>query len=134
MFSEKLNKRDIPYVISDEVISLNNGVGASYLKHDNIRLKSLEIWTGANKSGTNVMNYTTEIPNDAPWSIFLKVYGSMDLKCVYVTYETYGDQVEAKDINELQNSIMDISNKFKTHENDLNCHIENKEVDGGIFA
>lgn len=134
MFSEKLNKRDISYVIQDEKIFLDNGVGATYLNHDNVTIKSLEIWTEANKSGEKVLNYTTEIPKEAPWSIFIKVYSSNEKNYVYATYETAGDQVEAKDINDLQNAVVDISNKLKGHEGDLKCHIENKEIDGGNFV
>lgn len=132
MFVNKLNKRDIPYVISDEALSTEYGKGAKYLDHDNVKLDSLEIWSGTNKTGTKILTYFIDIPAETPWSVFIKVFS--EFKTVYITYETYGDQVEAGDINMLQNSFSQLKSLLDIHEADLTSHIEDSKIDGGSFV
>ncbi|MCW2277724.1 hypothetical protein [Heliophilum fasciatum] len=103
----RLNKTNNPVVISDEIILLSGGSGAQHLDHDNVKHSTLEIWSGPNKTGSRVMAYILTNPEATPWRTHVQVYASAQL--VYVTYETYGDQVEAEDINALQDAIRSLS-------------------------
>lgn len=103
IFVEKLNKKqDDVYAIEEELI-VSDGVWEGYLAHDNINNKSLHIYTGPGFTGQKITNYFLSISQDAPWKRYLKVFA--DTPKVYVTYETPGDQVEAEDVNRLQDSL-----------------------------
>lgn len=100
MFVEKLNKKQQGvYVIEEEKIILD-GVWEGYLGHDNVNTQSISIYTGSKLTGDSVDNYFVSTPSETPWKTSLKVFSGKDK--VYVTYETSGDQVEADDINLLQ--------------------------------
>ena len=60
-FIAKLNKREAPYVISDEVFVLTDGKGEGILAHDNINEKTLEIFTQPQRQGTKILNYTIAV-------------------------------------------------------------------------
>lgn len=129
-FIEKLNKRDEGYVIEEE-INVSNGVFEGILSHDNIKDSSVVVYTGSKYTGERVDNFILSIPSDTPWKRTIKIF--TDKPKVYVTYETMGDQVEAEDINMLQDSIIATQTEHDRHKSDLSCHIENGVVDGGSF-
>ncbi|NPV52227.1 MAG: phosphoglucomutase [Firmicutes bacterium] len=131
-FITKLNRRAIPYVIQDEVIMLNDGLGESFLAHDNVKTDTLEVWTGPGKTGVKIVTYTIRSPGDTPWKTLLRVMAPVEK--VYVTYESLGDQVEAEDMNTVQSSLVATQTELERHKADLNCHIENGEIDGGSFV
>lgn len=103
-FIEKLNKADTVYVIQDEELILENGVFEGELAHDNVKNESVMVFTGPNMTGERIQNFFLSIPSNAPWKRIIKVFANAPK--VYVTYETTGDQVEAEDINRLQDSIV----------------------------
>lgn len=102
-FVEKLNKADTVYVIEDEELVLEDGVFEGELAHDNVKNESVMVFTGPKMSGERIENFFLSIPSNAPWKRIIKVFANAPK--VYVTYETTGDQVEAEDINRVQESI-----------------------------
>lgn len=130
-FINKLDKRDTPYIIQDEILNLVEGVGEKELEHDNIDKNSLEIWSNTGKRGTKVNSFILQEVKDAPWKCSIKVM--CEFETVYITYESDGDQVEAADINVLQKSICETQNEILRHEKDNTLHVVNGVIDGGSF-
>lgn len=130
-FVPKLNRSDEPYVIEDEVLYIHNGKGEGFLKHDNVIDESIEIWTQPKRQGEKINTYVIEKTKRENWKTYLIVYANVD--CVYVTYLSYGDRVEAEDVNELQNAINDVSNVLESHINNKDVHIVDGIIDCGSF-
>ncbi|MBC8581706.1 hypothetical protein H8718_19725, partial [Lachnospiraceae bacterium NSJ-12] len=91
----------------------------------------IEIYTLPNKEGERVLAYTLDKKEEV-WKTYLKVFSQSEV--LYITYETYGDTVEAEDINQLQgaayyleNFIENVKNKLASHEEDKVRHITGKE-------
>ena len=130
-FIARLNKRDNPYTIVDEQVTLTEGKWEGFLAHDQVIEKTIEIYTLPNKEGERVFAYTLDKKEEV-WKTYLKVFSQSE--ALYITYETYGDMVEAEDINQLQgaayyleNFIENVKNKLASHEEDKVRHITGKE-------
>lgn len=130
-FIARLNKRDNPYTIVDEQVILTEGKWEGFLAHDQVIEKTIEIYTLPNKEGERVFAYTLDKKEEV-WKTYLKVFSQSE--ALYITYETYGDTVEAEDINQLQgaayyleNFIENVKNKLASHEEDKVRHITGKE-------
>ena len=105
MFIEKLNKRPVGnYTIEEEKI-ITNGMYEGKLDHDNVDRNSIMIYTLPNLQGSQVDNFILATPSEKPWETEIRVYSSTDK--VYITYSTPGDQVDADDINKLQDRLSD---------------------------
>ena len=104
VFTDKLNKIDGNVYVVEEVVNLTNGVYEAELKHDNIDVNTLTIYTGTKFTGERITNYTLSTPSSTPWKRLILIYA--DVPTVYITYETPGDTVEAEDINLVQNEIV----------------------------
>lgn len=124
-FITKLNKKSIPYCISDEVITLTDGKWEGFLNHDNVNPETIEIYTSTNRSGSKVLNYTV-VPTDETWRTYVRVFHSANT--LYVTYETTGDTVEADDINNLQLAIDTLDVELEGTTNNLKDHVSNSEI------
>lgn len=130
-FIARLNKKDNPYTIVDEQVTLTEGKWEGFLAHDQVIEKTIEIYTLPNKEGERVLAYTLDKKEEV-WKTYLKVFSQSDV--LYITYETYGDTVEAEDINQLQgaayyleNFIENVKNKLASHDEDKVRHITGKE-------
>ena len=130
-FIARLNKRDNPYTIVDEQVTLTEGKWEGFLAHDQVIEKTIEIYTLPNKEGERVFAYTLDKKEEV-WKTYLKVFSQSEV--LYITYETYGDTVEAEDINQLQgaayyleNFIENVKNKLHSHDEDKVRHITGKE-------
>jgi hypothetical protein len=130
-FIARLNKRDNPYTIVDEQVILTEGKWEGFLVHDQVIEKTIEIYTLPNKEGERVFAYTLDKKEEV-WKTYLKVFSQSEV--LYITYETYGDTVEAEDINQLQgaayyleNFIENVKNKLASHDEDKVRHITGKE-------
>ncbi len=130
-FIARLNKRDNPYTIVDEQVTLTEGKWEGFLAHDQVIEKTIEIYTLPNKEGERVFAYTLDKKEEV-WKTYLKVFSQSE--ALYITYETYGDMVEAEDINQLQgaayyleNFIENVKNKLASHDEDKVRHITGKE-------
>ena len=130
-FIARLNKRDNPYTIVDEQVILTEGKWEGFLAHDQVIEKTIEIYTLPNKEGERVFAYTLDKKEEV-WKTYLKVFSQSEV--LYITYETYGDTVEAEDINQLQgaayyleNFIENVKNKLASHDEDKVRHITGKE-------
>ncbi|RKD22537.1 hypothetical protein BEP19_09760 [Ammoniphilus oxalaticus] len=102
-FVDKLNKKQDGVYVIEEELQLVGGIYEGYLEHDNARNESVQFYTGPKLTGSKVDSYFISTPSETPWKRHVKVFSDADV--VYVTYETIGDQVEAEDINRLQDSM-----------------------------
>ncbi|EKN67505.1 phosphoglucomutase [Schinkia azotoformans] len=122
-FTEKLNKVGTVYVIEEEVSPVN-GVYEGILNHDNVTTASVRVYTGSKLTGEKVENFLLSIPSQTPWKKSIKIFS--DKPRLYITYETTGDQVEADDINVLQDSIVNTQKELERYKVD-------GLIDGGTF-
>lgn len=124
-FINKLNKRQAPYTIADEVLFLTDGKWEGFLSHDNVLGKTIEIYTQPSKQGNRILNYTIE-PKDETWKTYIKVFSQGEK--VYISYETFGDTVEAEDINNLQWAIDKLDVELEKTTTNLKNHVSNSEI------
>ncbi|MBU5311468.1 hypothetical protein KQI38_05460 [Tissierella carlieri] len=114
MFIEKLNRKQSGVYVLEEEKTVINGIWEGYLDHDNVNHKSISIYTGSKLTGEKVENCFISTPSEAPWKTHIKIFSSSPK--VYVVYESTGDQVEAEDINELQDELVNEINRATTAE------------------
>ncbi|MBY6915429.1 hypothetical protein [Clostridium botulinum] len=100
-FNEKLNRIDGKIYVVEEVVTPVGGLYEAELTHDNIN--NLNVYTGSKLTGTKITTYSTSTPSLTPWKIVIKIFSTEPQ--LYISYETTGDQVEAEDINNLQDAI-----------------------------
>lgn len=125
MFVEKLNKKqDGSVYVIEEKKTIVNGVWEGFLNHDNVNHQSIVIYTGSKWTGQKIENYFVSIDAERPWVTHLKVFSNSQE--IYITYETPGDQVEAEDVNSLQNAITNTQKEFERYK-------KYGHIDGGIF-
>ncbi|KEF40399.1 hypothetical protein M670_00425 [Schinkia azotoformans MEV2011] len=122
-FTEKLNKIGTVYVIEEEVSPVNN-VYEGILCHDNITDSTVRVYTGPKLTGEKVENFLLSIPSQTPWKKSIKIFS--DKPKLFITYETSGDQVEADDINGLQDAIVNTQTELERYK-------ANGLIDGGTF-
>ncbi|WP_105176193.1 hypothetical protein [Clostridium cagae] len=103
-FNEKFNKIQGNTYVIEEKIELNNESYERELVHDNINVKTLNIYTGSKLTGDKIETYSTSTPSLTPWKTIIKIFSKMTP--LYISYETVGDQVEAEDINKLQDTLV----------------------------
>ncbi|NFI33837.1 hypothetical protein FDA37_16780 [Clostridium botulinum] len=102
-FIEKFNRIDGNIYTIEEVVTPVDSVYEAELIHDNVNIKTINIYTGSKLTGTKITTYSTSTPSLTPWKTIIKIFSNLDK--LYITYETTGDQVEAEDINNLQDAI-----------------------------
>ncbi|WP_252238626.1 hypothetical protein [Clostridium sp. VAP51] len=103
-FNEKFNKIEGNTYVIEEKIELNNESYESELAHDNINVKTLNIYTGSKLTGEKIESYSISTPSLIPWKTIIKIFSK--ITPLYISYETVGDQVEAEDINKLQDTLV----------------------------
>lgn len=131
-FTEKLDKLENNTYVIEEEVTLLNGIYEGELKHDNVAVPTINVYTGTKLTGEKIQNFVVSTPSQTPWRKIIKIFSNLDR--VYITYETLGDTVEADDINILQSAVVATQVELERHKDDLNCHIENREIDGGSFV
>ncbi|WP_252234036.1 hypothetical protein [Clostridium sp. ZS1] len=103
-FNEKFNKIEGNTYVIEEKIELNNESYERELVHDNINVKTLNIYTGSKLTGEKIESYSISTPSLTPWKTIIKIFSK--ITPLYISYETVGDQVEAEDINKLQDTLV----------------------------
>ncbi len=126
-FIEKLNKKhdDSTYVV-EEKIELVDDKYEGLLKHDNINDISIKVYTGSKLTGIEIKNFIISVPNETPWKKSIKIFSNASP--VYITYETQGDQVEAEDINILQDSITATQTEVDRYKNSNNAAVQSLDA------
>lgn len=103
-FVSKLDKIDGNIYAIEEVITMPaSGVYEAYLEHDNIDEDTLQVYTGASLTGSQIMDYSISIPSNAPWK--RQIHIETNAQQIYISYQTSGDQVECEDINQVHAAI-----------------------------
>lgn len=129
MFVEKLNKKQEGVYVIEEEKTVIDGIWEGYLNHDNVNHETIYIYTGPKLSGEKVENYFISTPSETPWKTYLKVFSESEK--IYITYETSGDQVEAEDINRMQESIVDTRTEleqYKTANDNIVSNLDTRLV------
>ncbi|NOV80144.1 hypothetical protein [Clostridium saccharobutylicum] len=140
-FNDKFNKLDGNIYTVEEEITVINGVYEAELIHDNVNVKTINIYTGSKLTGDKINTYLTSTPSLTPWKTIIKIFYTMTP--LYISYETTGDTVEADDINNVQDAIVDTQNALNSEtaraidrenqiENNLNLYktTNNAEIQG----
>jgi len=123
---EKLNKKQEGVYVIEEEKDVANGIWEGYLDHDNVNHQTIYIYTGPKLSGEKVENYFISTPSETPWKTHLKVFSNSEK--IYITYESQGDQVEAEDINLLQDSLVEEIDRAISEENRIDKKLDNEIV------
>jgi hypothetical protein len=123
---EKLNKKQEGVYVIEEEKDVANGIWEGYLNHDNVNHETIYIYTGPKLTGEKVENYFISTPSETPWKTHLKVFSNSEK--IYITYETTGDQVEAEDINLLQDSLVEEIDRAISEENRIDKKLDNEIV------
>ena len=101
------NKLDISdgdaYVIEEQIDKTATDTYEDYLAHDNVDTSTIAVFSGVNRTGTQIQDYTISIPTDKPWKVKIKV--NTTVATIYISYETKGDENEADDINRIQECL-----------------------------
>lgn len=124
-FNQKLNKINGQIYVIEEVVNVVNGVYEAELEHDNVNLKTINIYTGSKLTGDKINTYTTSTPSLTTWKTIIKIFSN--ISPIYISYETNGDTVEADDVNKLQDSVVATQIEIENYKN-------NGIVDGGSFV
>jgi hypothetical protein len=103
-FTEKLNKISGRVYVIEEHVNLKQGAYEALLAHDNIREKTVNVYTGPKLTGEKINTWMLSTPSDTPWKRQIRI--SAELQEAYISYETDGDTVEAEDVNLLQDSLV----------------------------
>lgn len=124
MFVEKLNKKQEGVYVIEEEKPIVNGKWEGFLDHDNVDNQSIVIYTGSKFTGEKVDNFFISTPSESPWKTYLKAFSNSEK--IYITYESKGDQVEAEDINSLQNILTDEIDRAKSEEKRIEEKLDNE--------
>lgn len=126
MFVEKLNKKQEGVYVIEEEKDITDGKWEGYLDHDNANRESIVIYTGPNFTGEKVDNFFISTPSETPWKTHLKVFSNSEK--IYITYESQGDQVEAEDINLVQDEIVNEIERAILEEIRIDTKLDNEIV------
>lgn len=103
-FVAKLNKKqDGDVYVLDERVQLVDGAYEGLLAHDNAVNSTIKVFTGPKLTGEEITAWTLSTPAETPWRRSIRIFAAAP--AVYISYETPGDQVEADDINMLQEAV-----------------------------
>lgn len=120
MLNKRNNKAIESYYPIEEKVTLTKGKWEGLLKHDYLVDDSLIIYTGEGLTGSLVRDYFVSTPSDRPWKTSLELFS--DSPHAYINYLSKGDQVDADDINKIQDKIGEMDNETFNYreENDVN--------------
>ncbi|RAU98120.1 phosphoglucomutase [Paenibacillus sp. YN15] len=125
VFVAKLNKKqDGGVYVIDEQVQLADGAYEGLLAHDNAVNSTVKVFTGPKLTGLEITSWTLSTPAEMPWQRRIRIFAEAPV--VYVSYETPGDQVEADDVNALQEAVM-------ATQAELDRYMAEGIVDGGSF-
>ncbi|MFM9329184.1 phosphoglucomutase [Paenibacillus mesotrionivorans] len=125
VFVEKLNKKqDGGVYVIDEQVQLADGAYEGLLAHDNAINSTVKVFTGPKLTGQEIIAWTLSTPAETPWRRRIRIFA--EAAVVFVSYETPGDQVEADDVNALQEALM-------ATQAELDRYKTVGLVDGGLF-
>ncbi|AQS09693.1 hypothetical protein CLOBY_18240 [Clostridium saccharobutylicum] len=136
-FYEKYNKLDSNIYTVEEVVSPVNGVYEAPLHHDNVTKSTVNVYTGSKLTGDKINTFVLSTPSLTPWKYIIRILS--DITPLYISYETIGDQVEAEDVNNVQNAVNDTqialndeisraTNRENQIENNLNNEITRAKI------
>ncbi|WP_236894712.1 hypothetical protein [Clostridium beijerinckii] len=104
-FNEKLNRiSGNVYTMEEEVIPVS-GVYEASLIHDNVTTSTINVYTGSKLTGDKINTISFSTPSLTPWKTIIKIFSNEPK--LYISYEATGDQVEAEDINNLQDAVVE---------------------------
>lgn len=129
-FNEKLNRVDGKIYVIEEVVNLVDGIYEAELIHDNVNLKTINIYTGTKLTGDKINTYSTSTPSLTPWKTVIKIFSNSSP--LYISYETTGDTVEAEDINNLQDAVNETQQALNSEIN--RAKVSEKNISDNLLA
>ncbi len=90
--------------MEEEVIPVS-GVYEASLIHDNVTTSTINVYTGSKLTGDKINTISFSTPSLTPWKTIIKIFSNEPK--LYISYEATGDQVEAEDINNLQDAVVE---------------------------
>lgn len=90
--------------MEEEVIPVS-GVYEAPLIHDNVTTSTINVYTGSKLTGDKINTISFSTPSLTPWKTIIKIFSNAPK--LYISYEATGDQVEAEDINNLQDAVVE---------------------------
>ncbi|MDF2934966.1 MAG: phosphoglucomutase [Paenibacillaceae bacterium] len=125
VFVAKLNKKqDGGVYVIDERVQLADGAYEGLLAHDNAINSTVKVFTGPKLTGQEITAWTLSTPAEMLWQRRIRIFA--EAPAVFVSYETPGDQVEADDVNALQEALTATQTELERYKDD-------GLVDGGSF-
>lgn len=91
------------YDVEEQITVPESGKYDAMLMHDNVDDNTVQVWTGAGLTGSKI-SFTLSAPAERPFK--RQIEFSTTSATAYITYECTGDQVEAEDINNLQDEVI----------------------------
>ena len=82
-FTEKLNKISGRVYVIEEHVNLKQGVYEALLAHDNIREKTVNVYTGPKLTGEKINTWVLSTPSDTPWKRQIRI--SAELQEAYIS-------------------------------------------------
>lgn len=102
-FTEKYDKLSgNTYSVEEQIAVPDGGTYSAYLEHDNVDDDTVQVWTGKAMRGSKI-SYSLTAPSERPFKRYIEF--STNSGTAYISYECTGDQVEAEDINDLQDEV-----------------------------
>ncbi len=123
---EKLNKKQEGVYVIEEEKTIASGKWEGYLDHDNVNHQTIYIYTGPKLTGEKVENYFISTPSETPWKTHLKAFSNSEK--IYITYESTGDQVEAEDVNLVQDGIVNEIERATVEETRIDTKLDNEII------
>lgn len=102
-FTDKLNKLEENISVIEEEVRLTTGIYEAELRHDNINIATLEVFTRPKLTGERIQSVLST-PSFTPCKRVIRIYA--DVQVVYISYETDGDIVEADNMNRVHGAIV----------------------------
>lgn len=90
------------YDVEEQIAVPESGKYDAMLRHDNVDDNTVQVWTGTGLTGSKIP-FILSAPAERPFK--RRIEFSTASAAAYITYECAGDQVEAEDINNLQDEV-----------------------------
>ncbi len=111
-FNEKYNKLDGNIYTVEEIVNPVNGIYEALLIHDNVTKSTVNVYTGSRLTGDKINTFVLSTPSLTPWKYSIRILSN--ISPLYISYETTGDEIEAEDINNLQDAVNNTQNALNT--------------------
>ena len=105
-FVSKLNYSKAGHSVLDEIVNLDSSKTYKF-KHDNVmQNKGIEVWTGENKTGSQITDFTLFQNPNKKWEFSLVFGAAVSTGVYYVSYYSRGDEIDAEDLTQVEDAVV----------------------------